>query len=179
MGIVVGGELHRGASGAAGEVGFLPLAGGGLARARRGRSARGAVEEAAAAGGLVRTGREMGMKGTVTAERIFDAARAGDAIARATVEREAERLAVVVAAVAAIVDPEVVILGGGIGANAELLLPRLEREVAALTPLRPAIALSTLGADAIVLGAIATALDTARDLVFTERAGDGRLAATS
>jgi predicted NBD/HSP70 family sugar kinase len=118
------------------------------------------------------------MKGTVTAERIFGAALAGDATAVATVEREAERLAVVVAAVAAIVDPEVVILGGGIGANAELLLPRLERAVARLTPLRLPIVLSTLGADAILLGATATALDTARDLVFSERAGDGRMAAS-
>jgi predicted NBD/HSP70 family sugar kinase len=186
MGIVVGGELHRGARGAAGEVGFLPLAGGaglglgdGAAHGAGPPPARGALEEAAAAGGLVRTGRDMGMKGALTAERIFNAAQAGDATALATVEREAERLAVVVAAVAAIVDPELVILGGGIGANAGLLLPRLERAVAHLTPLRPPIALSTLGADAIVLGAIATALDTARDLVFTVRAGDGRLHRTS
>jgi predicted NBD/HSP70 family sugar kinase len=178
MGIVVGGELHRGARGAAGEVGFLPLADGALGPAAGGRPARGALEDAAAAGGLVRTGRELGMKGTVTAERIFGAALAGDATAVATVEREAERLAVVVAAVAAIVDPEVVILGGGIGANAELLLPRLERAVARLTPLRLPIVLSTLGADAILLGATATALDTARDLVFSERAGDGRMAAS-
>jgi predicted NBD/HSP70 family sugar kinase len=176
MGIVVGGELHRGARGAAGEVGFLPLAGGGLG-AGAASGSRGALEEAAAAGGLVRTAREMGLTGTLTAERIFNAAQAGDAVALATVEREAERLAVVVAAVAAIVDPQVVILGGGIGANAELLLPRLQDAVARLTPLRPPVLLSTLGADAIVLGAIATALDAARDLVFTERAGDGRMVA--
>jgi predicted NBD/HSP70 family sugar kinase len=119
----------------------------------------------------------MGMTGAVTAERIFNSAQAGDATAVATVEREAERLAVVVAAVAAIVDPEVVILGGGIGANADLLLPRLERAVAQITPLRLPVVLSTLGADAIVLGAIATALDAARDVVFTERAGDGRMVA--
>jgi predicted NBD/HSP70 family sugar kinase len=176
MGLVVGGELHRGARGAAGEVGFLPLAGGGLGVRAGGAPARGALEEAAAAGGLVRTGREMGMKGALTAERIFNAAQAGDPTALATVQREAERLAVVVAAVAAIVDPELVILGGGIGANAELLLPRLQEAVAALTPLRPPVVLSALGADAIVLGAIATALDAARDLVFSERAGDGRAA---
>ena len=72
--------------------------------------------------------------------------------------------------------PELVVLGGGIGANADVLLPRLERAVARLTPAAPADRRSaTLGADAIVLGAIATALETARDLVFTERAGDGRL----
>jgi predicted NBD/HSP70 family sugar kinase len=182
MGLVVGGELHRGARGAAGEVGFLPLAeGGGLgvAGASGSASARGgALEEAAAAGGIVRTGRAMGMKGALTAERIFTAAAAGDATALATVAREAERLAVVVAAVAAIVDPGLVVLGGGIGANADVLLPQLEAAVTALTPLRPPVVLSELGADAIVLGAIATALDTARELVFSERAGDGRIGAT-
>jgi predicted NBD/HSP70 family sugar kinase len=175
MGIVLGGELHRGARGAAGEVGFLPLAEGGLGAGAATPTTRGALEEAAAAGGIVRTGRAMGMTGALTAERIFNAAKAGDATALATVEREAERLAVVVAAVAAIVDPSLVILGGGIGANADLLLPHLEQAVAALTPLRPPVVLSDLGAEAIVLGAIATALDAARELVFTERAGDGRL----
>jgi predicted NBD/HSP70 family sugar kinase len=176
MGIVVDGELYRGARGAAGEVGFLPLADGGLGAGRPSSSRRargGALEEAAAAGGIVRTGREMGLRGTLTAERIFNAAKAGDATALATVSREAERLAVVVAAVAAIIDPEVVVLGGGIGANADVLLPVLEREVERLTPLRPPVLLSELGHDAIVLGAIATALDAGRDLVFAERAGDG------
>src|SRR4051794_37908227 len=140
MGIVVGGELHRGATGAAGEVGFLPLADGALgAPGRRAAARGGAAEEAAAAGGVVRTGREMGMRGHLTAERIFNDARAGDATALATVEREGERLAVVVAAVAAIVDPALVVLGGGIGANGHLLLPSLERRLAELTPLRPPI----------------------------------------
>ena len=173
MGVVVGGELHRGATGAAGEVGFLPLAegdGGG-----RGGSPRGALEEAAGAGGIVRTAKAMGMKGALTPERIFNAATAGDATARATVEREAERLAFVVATVAAIVDPALVVLGGGVGANADVLLGHLAAAVEALTPLRPPVVLSELGNDAILLGAIATALETARELVFSERAGDGRL----
>ena len=62
--------------------------------------------------------------------------------------------------------------GGAVG---EVVASRSDTHaVAALTPLRPSIALSDLGAEAIVLGAIATALDTARDLVFSERAGDGR-----
>jgi predicted NBD/HSP70 family sugar kinase len=114
------------------------------------------------------------MRGALTAERIFNAAKAGDATALATVQAEAERLAVVVAAVAAIIDPELIVLGGGIGANADVLLPHLERAVARLTPLQVPVRLSGLGHDAILLGAIATALDTARDLVFNERAGDGR-----
>jgi predicted NBD/HSP70 family sugar kinase len=176
MGIVVGGELYRGARGAAGEVGFLPLAGGGLGPGAPppSRARGGALEEAAAAGGVVRTGREMGLRGALTAERIFTAAAAGDPTALATVQAEADRLAVVVAAVAAIVDPELVVLGGGIGANAAVLLPLLEAAVEHLTPLRPEVVLSELGSEAIVLGAVATALDAARELVFHERAGDGR-----
>lgn len=172
MGIVVGGELHRGARGAAGEVGFLPLSGSGLGTSAPSRA--GALEEAAAASGLVRTARDLGMTGTLTAERIFSAAASGNDLALEAVRREASRLAVVVAAVAAIIDPNLVILGGGIGSNAELLLPHLEDAVSGLTPLRPPISLSTLGSDAILLGALSTALTTAHDLVFTERAGDGR-----
>jgi hypothetical protein len=62
-----------------------------------------------------------------------------------------------------------------VGANADVLLGRLQDGVTALTPLRPPVVLSDLGTDAILLGAIATALDAARELVFIERAGDGRL----
>jgi predicted NBD/HSP70 family sugar kinase len=174
MGVVIGGELHRGATGAAGEVGFLPLAPDG-----DGRSPRGALEEAAGAGGIVRTARAMGMAGALTPERIFSAAKGGDATARATVEREAQRLAFVVAAVAAVVDPALVVLGGGIGANGDVLLGPLDEAVAALTPLRPPVVLSDLGSDAILLGAIATELQTARELVFIERAGDGRVASSA
>src|SRR4051794_2815217 len=176
MGIVIGGELHRGARGLAGEVGFLPLADGGVGAAgTRSRAVRrrGALEEAAAAGGVVRTGREMGMTGRLTAERIFAAAGRGEPTAVATVEREAERLAVVVAAVAAIVDPQLVILGGGIAESADVLLPPLARRLEELTPLAPPVVAGELGHDAIVLGAIATALETARERVFQERAGDG------
>jgi predicted NBD/HSP70 family sugar kinase len=172
MGIVVGGELHRGARVAAGEVGFLPLAGAGLGPSARSRG--GALEEAAAASGLVRTARDLGMTGPLSAERIFSAAASGNVGAVEAVRHEASRLAVVVAAIAAIIDPNLVILGGGIGSNADLLLPYLEQAVADLTPLRPPISLSTLGSDAILLGALSTALTTAHDQVFTERAGDGR-----
>ena len=75
--------------------------------------------------------------------------------------------------VAAIIDPEFVLLGGGIGGNIDLLRPPLERSLAEVTPLAPPVAEGELGADATVLGAVASALDTARDLVFEQRAGFG------
>jgi predicted NBD/HSP70 family sugar kinase len=171
MGVVIDGELYRGAHGAAGEVGYLPL--GAEDEPARGRDAkrRGILEEAASADAVVRTAKRLGMKGATSAKRVFSAARAGDELALAAVEAEADRLALVVGTVAAIVDPEFVLLGGGIGSNIDLLRPPLERRLAELTPLAPPIAEGELGQDAIVLGAVASALDTARDLVFEQRAG--------
>ena len=172
MGVIIDGELYRGAHGAAGEVGYLPLgedgAGGTAGReARR----RGILEEAASADAVVRTAKRLGMEGATSAKRVFAAARGGDELALAAVDAEAQRLALVVGTVAAIVDPEFVLLGGGVGSNIDLLRPPLERRLGELTPLAPPVAEGELGHDAIVLGAVASALDTARDLVFEQRAG--------
>jgi predicted NBD/HSP70 family sugar kinase len=172
MGVIIEGELYRGAHGAAGEVGYLPLgedgAGGAAGLdARR----RGILEEAASADAVVRTAKRLGMQGATSAKRVFAAARAGDELALAAVDAEAQRLALVVGTVAAIVDPEFVLLGGGVGSNIDLLRPPLERRLGELTPLAPPVAEGELGQDAIVLGAVASALDTARDLVFEQRAG--------
>jgi predicted NBD/HSP70 family sugar kinase len=176
MGIVIDGELYRGAHGAAGEVGYLPLSSDGTGPTEgeggdRRVTPRGILEEAASADAVVRTAKRLGMPGTVSAKRIFDAARGGDPLAGAAVESEAQRLAALIAAVAAILDPEFVVLGGGVGANLDLMRPIIERRLEELTPLGPRIEEGELGQDAIVLGAIASALDTARDRVFEQRAG--------
>jgi predicted NBD/HSP70 family sugar kinase len=172
MGVIIDGELYRGAHGAAGEVGYLPL-GDDAADGATGRGARrrGMLEEAASADAVVRTAKRLGMQGATSAKRVFAAARAGDELALAAVDAEARRLALVVGTVAAIVDPEFVLLGGGVGSNIDLLRPPLEQRLAELTPLAPPLAEGELGQDAIVLGAVASALDTARDLVFEARAG--------
>src|ERR671934_1867868 len=171
MGIIIDGELYRGAHGAAGEVAYLPLPGDGDAAADRDARLRGIMEAAASADAVVRTAKRLGMAGASSAKRVFAAARAGDELALAAVQAEAERLAVIVGTVAAILDPEFVLLGGGVGSNIDLLRPPLERRLAELTPLGPRVAEGQLGQDAIVLGAVASALDTARDLVFEQRAG--------
>src|SRR3954451_7131436 len=111
MGIVIEGRLYRGAHGAAGEVGYLPL---GDENAPAGRL-RGILEAAASADAVVRTARQLGVAGASSAKGVFHAARAGDRRALAAVEAEGERLALVVGTVAAILDPEFVLLGGGVG----------------------------------------------------------------
>jgi predicted NBD/HSP70 family sugar kinase len=165
VGIVIDGEIHRGARGAAGEVGYIPWAPGPAAA----RSDRGRLEEATSAAAVVASAREAGMPGDLTAKDVFDAARAGDAKALQAIDEEAVRVAHLVATIAAVVDPEFIVLGGGIGASADLLRPRIENCLRELTPLETHVAESELGQDAIVLGAIATALGTAREIVFEER----------
>ena len=68
------------------------------------------------------------------------------------VDTEARRLALGLAAVLAVVDLELVILGGGVGCNADLLLEPVERELRVLSPLRPRLATSALGENAVLQG---------------------------
>jgi len=175
MGIVVDGRLYRGARGAAGEVAFLPVGADGTPGAPPpsdpGLSRRGMLEAATAADAVVRTARALGMGGARSSQAVFEAARRGDPTALRAVELEGERLALVVGSVAAVIDPELVVLGGGIGRNLDLLQAPLTRRLHEVTPLRPHVVVSRLGDDAVLRGAIAVALDVARDLVFERRAG--------
>jgi predicted NBD/HSP70 family sugar kinase len=181
MGIVIDGMLYRGAHGASGEVGFLPLETPGTPGHSdvTSVSRRGMLEEAASGAGIVHTAQALGMRPPLSARQIFNAARTGDEAALAVVEREGWHLAVAVAAVAAILDPELIVLGGGVGHNLDLLRSPLERRLHEITPLRPRIVASELGEYAVLYGAIATGLVTARDLVFQQRAGDGRTTTSS
>jgi predicted NBD/HSP70 family sugar kinase len=164
IGIVVDGELYRGARGAAGEIGYLPLGAGDPHDPSTRR--RGSFEQAVSADGVVRTAAELGMKGATTAERVFAAARRGDPLGLRAVEVEARRLAPGIATVAAVLDPELVILGGGVGRSGDLLIPVVERELRALSPLHPRIAVSSLGEDAVLYGSVDTALEAGRREVF-------------
>jgi predicted NBD/HSP70 family sugar kinase len=166
-GLVLNGELFRGASGAAGEVAYLPLVGDPRDRAFR---RRGALDTVAGAAGVVEAARRLGMAAPVSSKKVFAAARRGDRIARKVVEREAELIALAIASIVPVVDPELVILGGGIGANGDLLIEPVERELAALSPIRPRIEVSALGEEATLHGAVYVALERAQDQLFS-RAG--------
>lgn len=164
LGVVIDGRLHRGAHGAAGEIAYLPLGPGDPKDPANRR--RGPFEEAAAAGGIVKEAKRLGMREPITAETVFRAARRGNRIATQVVDLEAARLALAIAAITPIVDPELVVLGGGVGRSADLLLEPIERELRQLLPFRPKVAVSALGEDAVVQGAVAVALEAARERVF-------------
>ena len=87
------------------------------------------------------------------------------------VEEESQRIAAIAASLCAIVDPETIILTGGVGAN-RALVARVGELVNELAPFPPAVIRSALGERASLVGALAVAVRTAQSDLIT-RAGDG------
>ncbi len=168
MGVIVNGALYRGARGAAGEIAFLPMGETDPFAQAPATRRHGMLESVASAPGVVATAQRLGMDGTITAKRVFDEARDGDPVAARAVALEADHVARALAGVIALLDPELVVLGGGIGGHgADVLLGEVRDRLESITPLGPPrLEVSPLGDDAVVLGALATGLDTARTLVF-------------
>jgi predicted NBD/HSP70 family sugar kinase len=168
MGLVLGGRLHRGAHGAAGEIGYLPL-GSGEDRYARDARRRGSLEAAASAAGIVRAARGTGMRGAVSARRVFAAADRGDERAARVVADEALLVAKAICAVVTVVDPELIVLGGGVG-RAAGLFHLVEREVRQLAPILPELRVSALGADAVVDGCLSAGAERIWEQVTAGRA---------
>lgn len=178
LGIVIDGQLYRGFRGAAGEIGYLPIGDGDPQLDQPEARRRGMFESVASAGGVLATARRFGLTGADTAKDVFDAARTGDPAAMRAVDREIDHLSRALAGIAAVLDPELIVLGGGVGGHAGDLLTRpvLER-LRHLVPLRPPrLEVSTLDTEAVVLGALSIGLAGARDLVLDRTAGRGRAA---
>lgn len=164
MGLVLKGELYRGAHGAAGEVGYLPLATADPHDPANRR--RGALENGLGAAAVVRLARAAGLA-VRTPKGLFDAARRGDSAASQVVGVVGERIALAIAAVVPVLDPDLVILGGVVDHTADLLLEPVRRELEELSPFRPRVEPSALGDEAELHGAVALALDSAQDLLFS------------
>jgi predicted NBD/HSP70 family sugar kinase len=174
MGIILGGQLYRGATGAAGEVGYLPLAVGDPFDPSTRR--RGALESAIGAAAIVRDARAAGLRGVAGAAEVLTAAREGDARAGGVVDMLARRIGLALAAVAPVLDPALVVLGGGVGRNGDLLLEPVRRALASVSPIRPRIEVSELGPDAELLGAVAMGLVVAQDRLFARAETKGAIA---
>ena len=168
LGLVLNGQLYRGARGAAGEVGYIPLTTTDPHDPRSRR--RGALESALGAAGIAVTAEKLGMRRPATPERVFAAARRGDRTARRVTAAVAERIALTVAAIVPVVDPELVVLGGAVAGNGDLLLDAVDRELREISPFRPRLEVSMLGDSAVVRGAVAVALQAAQEQLFSRTA---------
>jgi predicted NBD/HSP70 family sugar kinase len=171
LGLVLDGRLHRGAHGVAGEIAYMPISepqGADEQDARR----RGTLEAAGSASAVVRAARRAGMRGPVSALRVFEAAARGDERATAVVAAEARLVAKAISAVVTVVDPELVVLGGGIG-QAPGFAAAVTAELRSLSPVLPEVRVSALGTDVVVDGCLAAGAELAwtRLIRLTAEAG--------
>jgi predicted NBD/HSP70 family sugar kinase len=165
--VVLAGRLHRGHTGGAGEVGYMPLPGAPLLRNVRLENS-GGFQQLAGAPAVLALAREHGISARTAPEAVaaaVAAARAGDPVVLTALAR---RLATGLAAIVAVVDPELVLLSGNIPlAGGEELRALVQEELTGLAVPRPRLALSTVQGSPVVAGALQTALATARESVFT------------
>ncbi len=138
-GILIGGSLYRGHSGGTGLVGALPQLG--WPEAPRHVEA------------LAGTGVEP------TREAMFLAARDGVPHALAALDGFAASIATGVVAMSLAVDPELVVLGGGISRGGDIILDAIRSHIDDLHPAPPAVVLSALGDESVAMGAVRIALD--------------------
>lgn len=169
-GICLGGQLIRG-GGSAGEMRFLELvegvgntdAIGGMCRELGAIAAAdllsGERRESPNDSELLRLcGR---IPAAVDAEMVINAARTGDSAAREVLEVVTERTARVIAVVATLLDPQLIVLSGGPAGAGDVLIPSLDQKLNGFNSAHPRLAASTLTDHAALRGAVRVALDHA------------------
>ena len=168
-GIIINGEIMTGSNGAGGEIGHIHVEDNETERCGCGNL--GCLEEYASATGIVRlanrtlaaSDKESVLRsGEVSAKAVFDAVKAGDELAVETARKFGEYLGKGLGVIAGILDPEIIVIGGGVSKAGEVLFeyikPPFERT--AFQGCRNTIfALATLGNDAGIYGAAKMVLD--------------------
>ncbi|MFI5533302.1 ROK family transcriptional regulator [Kitasatospora sp. NPDC051853] len=171
--IVIAGRLHRGFTGGAGEIGYMPVPGSPVVHHPRKNT--GGFQDLAGADAVIALAREHGLEVTAadsTVEALAEAAveaalrtaGAGDDF----LDTLAARLAVGLAAVVAVVDPELVVLAGRtVAAGGDRLCELVQAELGRTSVPRPEVRSSTVPGSPVLQGALQRALATARETVFT------------
>lgn len=166
-GVVINGALYRGSDEASGEIGYL-LPGREFLGRRYDKF--GALEELASGTGIAQIAREA-LRGKrspfelekLEAEEVFEAARRGEDWAKVIVDDVVDYLAIAIASLNAYLNPDLIILGGGVARSSDLLLDPILRRLDGTIPFPLRMAVSTLDRRASVMGAITTVLHNTSD----------------
>ncbi|MEH7353146.1 ROK family glucokinase [Neobacillus drentensis] len=168
-GVIANGNIVQGINGAAGEIGHITAIPSGGSPCNCGKT--GCLETVASATGIVRLAmielnkndssgelRKLFVEnGKITAKDVFDCARSGDQLAKKVLDEVSFHLGFVLANIANTLNPEKIVLGGGVSKAGNILLDAVNKNFAkfAFSAVRNStdIALATLGNDAGVLGA--------------------------
>ncbi len=176
-GIFISGELYRGRTGEAGELYRLHLE---WPRWNEDFGENGYFESHASGQGIAALGRRLmgrnGVAKNLAEERdayfVFEAFRAGQPQARQTLETIFTILAVGIANVAAVLDPDLVVLGGGVTKGApEFMLATIEKVARKIQPQLPPVRLSALEDKAQTFGAVFSAMNAAWQSALARRRG--------
>ncbi len=172
--LVINGRLHRGFTGGAGEVGFLPVPGTPLVR-QVVKANSGGFQELAGAQAVPRLARTLGIDtpqqphARAAAELLGRAAEAyeRDEALTELLGQYAHRLATGLASVTAVLDPGLIVLSGGaVAAGGEVLRSLIQSELAELAASRPRLVLGEIDRTPVLRGALERALADTRDEVF-------------
>jgi len=170
-GLVLGGRLHRGRHGAAGEVGYLSVG----ANPPPGRvGEKGPMEQLLSQDAIVRAARAIDPGAPDDPRELFAMARRGEQLGQTVIAETVGALASCIASITAVVDLELVLLGGGIGAQADLLLEPVRAATAAMVPYAPEIECGALGDHATLAGAVAVGTELALAAVIGRCLAPGR-----
>jgi predicted NBD/HSP70 family sugar kinase len=163
---ILGGKLHRGTAGAAGEIGYLPVHGAPLHTDVR-HPASGGFQSLAGASAVRALAAEHGFTSPTAAEAVLaalaalaaDPGRPGAAF----LDELAHRVAVGVASVCVVLDPGLVVLGGDVGqAGGPALADRVAAAVAGIWPARPRVVPTGVSGEPVLQGAMLAAVAQAR-----------------
>lgn len=164
--LVLGGRMHRGHTGGAGEIGYMPMPGAPLIKnVDLETENSGGFQELAGAPAVLTLAAEHGLTGASAQEAVAEAVSRGE---ERFLRILAERMATGLAALVAVVDPELVVLSGQVPrAGGESLRALVQEELSGLAIPRPRLLLSELPGSPVVVGALQSALATAREQVFS------------
>ena len=172
-GIIIGGALYGGHNQAAGEIGYLPPS---IEYLGHCYDQFGSLENLASGTGIAararqlleKEGRPVPAEG-LSAEDVFAAARRGEAWARQVVGDTVDYLSLAIAGVSALLNPEMVVLGGGVARSADLLIEPILRRLQGVVPFVPRVTASSLGRRAATMGAIMLVLHATTGYVVAQR----------
>ena len=184
LGMVVGGDLYRGGTGSAGELGSLLLAGPGLESGpglgpgQGPKASPTTLEDVASApsirkrlGRAIEDGRRSSLDANADVPEILTAAAAGDEAAASVLDEVAAAMALAVSHLCLIADPTRIVFGGGVGANATFV-DAVRRRLQPLVAAPPELAASSLGRRAALVGAVSMSLRLVHESLVAEVLGD-------
>jgi predicted NBD/HSP70 family sugar kinase len=172
-GIIIGGALYRGHNQGAGEVGYLLP---GVEFLGQPYDQFGALEGLASGAGiaeracqlLARENKPIPPQG-LNAHDVFAAARGGEAWAQQVIGETVDYLSLAIASISALLDPEIIILGGGVARSADLLIEPILQRLEGVLHFVPRLVASPLGRRAAAMGAIMLVLNATMEYFVVKR----------